>query len=58
MESREEKGLWKKIGKNVRKTFQDLKEDSVAHNPTKPVDCCNPPVPPKITKQPQKNKVT
>jgi len=54
MEPKEEKGLFKRIGKSVKKTLQDLKEDSVAHNPSKPVDCCNPPVPPKITKQPQK----
>ncbi len=54
MEPKEEKGLFKKIGKSVKKTLQDLKEDSVAHNPAKPVDCCNPPVPPKIIEQAQK----
>ncbi len=49
MEKREEKSLFKKIGRNIRKTLDDLKEDSVGHNPTKPVDCCNPDLPPKKT---------
>ncbi len=54
MEPKEEKGLWKKIGKSVKKTLDGLKEDSVASNPTEPVDCCNPPEMPKTATQPQK----
>ena len=48
METRKEDRFWKRINTNVRKIIGDLKEDSVASNPRKPVDCCNPPVPPKI----------
>ncbi len=56
MEPKEEKGLWKKIGKSVKKTLGDLKEDSVAANPTDPVDCCNPPEMPKTTTEHHKKQ--
>ena len=49
MEVKEEKGLFKKISKGIKKTLQGLKEDSVGQNPTKPVDCCNPDLSPKKT---------
>jgi hypothetical protein len=39
------KGFLKRVKDTVRKTLDELKEDSVANNPQKPIDCCNPPVP-------------
>ena len=46
METQIENGIWKRISEKF-KTFRDeLKKDSVVSNPQKPVDCCNPPVPP------------
>jgi hypothetical protein len=51
MEARKEDGFWKSVNKKVKWVFEELKKDSVAQNPGKPVDCCNPPVPRKITKK-------
>ncbi len=39
------RSFFRQFGDGVRKTLAELKEDSVASNPRKPVDCCNPPVP-------------
>lgn len=44
MEIREENGIWTRIKGRIRWILEELKEDSVASNPQKPVDCCNPPV--------------
>lgn len=38
------KGFWERINRNIKRIISDIKADSVAANPTKPVDCCNPPV--------------
>jgi hypothetical protein len=46
METRKEDGFWKQVNINVHRFFEELKKDSVASNPHKPVDCCNPPLPP------------
>jgi hypothetical protein len=44
MEDRKEEGFWKQVNEKVNRFFEELKEDSVASNPRRPVDCCNPPV--------------
>ena len=46
METNKETGTWKRVKKSVNRFFEELKAESVASNPRKPVDCCNPPVPP------------
>ena len=46
MEIHVEKSVWKRLGEKFKMVREDLKKDSVASNPRKPVDCCNPPVPP------------
>lgn len=46
METRKEDGFWKWVNENVTRILEELKEDSVANNPQKPVDCCNPPTSP------------
>ena len=43
METRREERFWERVNKNVHRFFEELKEESVASNPRKPVDCCNPP---------------
>lgn len=47
VETTSKKGLFKRLRDGVNKTLMELKADSVASNPRKPVDCCNPPVPPR-----------
>ncbi|MDF1536035.1 MAG: hypothetical protein P1S46_05960 [bacterium] len=47
VETTGKKGFLRRFREGVSKTLEDLKEDSVAGNPRKPVDCCNPPVPPR-----------
>jgi hypothetical protein len=44
-------GLWKRIKSRFKWVLEELKEDSVARNPEKPIDCCNPPV----YRKPKKN---
>jgi hypothetical protein len=51
METRKEEGFWKRINANVKRIFEELKEDSVASNPKKPVDCCNPPTAPRLDRE-------
>jgi hypothetical protein len=46
METSKEDGFWKWVNESVTRILEDLKKDSVANNPRKPVDCCNPPTPP------------
>jgi hypothetical protein len=46
MEIPREDGLWKWVHKKFDTFRDELKKDSVASNPRKPVDCCNPPKPP------------
>ena len=54
METHRDEGIWRRIGDKF-KTFRDeLKKDSVAANPRKPVDCCNPPVALKTEQKPKK----
>ncbi len=48
MEVHREEGFWKRFGEKFKTIREELKKDSVASNPRKPVDCCNPPVAPKI----------
>jgi len=47
MQTNREKGIWKRVKGKIKWVLDELKEDSVAQNPTKPIDCCNPPVPEK-----------
>jgi hypothetical protein len=47
VETKSKKGVFRRLREGVNKTFAELKADSVASNPRKPVDCCNPPVPPR-----------
>ena len=54
MEIHVEKSVWKRLGEKFKMVREDLKKDSVASNPRKPVDCCNPPVPP-VTENKIKN---
>jgi hypothetical protein len=54
METRKEDGLWKWVNENVTRILEDLKKDSVANNPRKPVDCCNPPT---LTRSRRKLKI-
>ena len=44
MEAGTDRSFWERIKYRVKWIFEELKEDSVAKNPSKPVDCCNPPV--------------
>jgi hypothetical protein len=48
VETTRKKGFFKRVREGVGKALEELKEDSVASNPRKPVDCCNPPIPPRI----------
>lgn len=50
-EEKRELGFWKKINRNLKKFVEDMKADSVAANPSKPVDCCTPPVTDKMKKK-------
>jgi len=47
METQVENSVWKRIGEKFKTFREELKKDSVASNPRKPVDCCNPPEPPR-----------
>ena len=53
METPKEDGFWKSVNKKVKWIFEELKKDSVAQNPSKPIDCCNPPVPRKTIEKPK-----
>jgi len=46
MEIHRKDNFWKRISKKFKVFREELKKDSVASNPRKPVDCCNPPIPP------------
>jgi hypothetical protein len=46
MGTRVEDSIWKRISDQFKVFREELKKDSVASNPRKPVDCCNPPMPP------------
>lgn len=46
MEPQREESFWNKMHRKFDNLREELKKDSVASNPRKPVDCCNPPVPP------------
>lgn len=48
METQVENSILRRISKKFRTFREELKKDSVASNPRKPVDCCNPPVSPKM----------
>ena len=39
-----EEGFWTKINRRLYVVLEELKKESVAGNPVKPVDCCNSPV--------------
>ena len=54
MERLREEGFWKRACGKVRHLREELRKDSVASNPHKPVDCCNPPVPPAPDRKPGK----
>jgi len=41
---RKSEGFWGRINRNIKRIISEMKEESVAANPSKPVDCCNPPV--------------
>jgi len=43
MEVHREEGIFKRFGEKLKEFREELRKDSVASNPRKPVDCCNPP---------------
>ena len=43
MPENKEKSFWKRGWKSLIRFREELEKDSVASNPRKPVDCCNPP---------------
>ena len=43
MQKHEEKGFLKRLRESLHSFREGLQKDSVASNPSKPVDCCNPP---------------
>jgi hypothetical protein len=47
METHRDESFWEMINRKWHTFREDLRVDSVAGNPRKPVDCCNPPVPDK-----------
>ena len=53
METQKEENFWKWLHQKFDTFLEELKKDSVASNPRKPVDCCNPPVPPKMDIKPK-----
>jgi len=53
MEIQVEDSIWKRISEKFKVLREELKKDSVASNPRKPVDCCNPPVPPATDHKPK-----
>ena len=44
METQVENSMWRRFSEKLKVFSEELKKDSVAANPRKPVDCCNPPV--------------
>jgi hypothetical protein len=48
METQREDGILRRLSEKFKTFREELKKDSVASNPRKPVDCCNPPVAPRI----------
>jgi len=48
METQVENSVWRRFSEKFKTFREELKKDSVASNPRKPVDCCNPPVPPRM----------
>ncbi len=54
METHREEGIWRRFSEKFKTLREELKKDSVASNPRKPVDCCNPPVAPRMDKKPEK----
>ncbi len=48
METQVENSIWRRFSEKFKTFREELKKDSVASNPRKPVDCCNPPVAPQI----------
>ena len=48
METQVENSIWRRFNEKFKMFREELKKDSVASNPRKPVDCCNPPEPPRI----------
>ena len=44
METQVSEGFWKWVNNRFNSFREELRKDSVASNPRKPVDCCNPPV--------------
>ena len=48
MDAQREEGIWQRINDKFKTFREELKKDSVADNLRKPVDCCNPPVPPRV----------
>lgn len=46
METQVEESIWRRISEKFKAVREELRKDSVASNPQKPVDCCHPPVPP------------
>ena len=44
MKTHKRTGFWKLLNVKFNNLREELRKDSVASNPVKPVDCCNPPV--------------
>ena len=45
MDSDSKSGIWNGVSRTFRKFLKDLESESVNKIRSKPVDCCNPPVP-------------
>jgi hypothetical protein len=50
-DEKRELGFWQKINTNLKRFVESMKAESVAANPSNPVDCCNPPVTDKMKKK-------
>jgi hypothetical protein len=44
----EENTFLKWVNEQFQEQIEELRNESVARNPRKAVDCCNPPVPPRL----------
>ncbi len=47
MQANKDQGMWARVKGRIKWVLKEFREDSVAANPQKPVDCCNPVIPEK-----------
>lgn len=53
METRKEHGFLRSVNNKIKWFFDELKKDSIGENPSKPIDCCHPPIPRKAVGKPK-----